>query len=454
MYIVIFGANKLSTHIASILSQESHGVFMVDSNQTMLDKVTSELDISTMLDSAGSWEILDKLKEVKPDALLALSENEEKNLTICKIAKSLNYPTTIALLHNETYVHASKLNFNEIFSVDHFICPSLLVSQEIFKYIVTPRSSGAENFAHGAIHMHTMKVPENWDKQNTHLSGLNFPEGLMLGLIRRSSGEEKLSFDRKVIFPHGRDYLLPSDEVTFIGKPNAINSLNDFFQIPFEPVNSVALIGGSVIAINLAKVLTKRGIKTTIIEKNAQKCEELSNILPHSTILNEDGCNSRFMLMEQIGRMDVIVACTSHDEINILASSIGKNLGCEKSVATISEANFCNILEQVHLDYYISPREAMTNRILSILQKQKIIAVASLYENRAKIMELKVSQSSSLSGIPIFELGNYLPNDFLFAAIQNRGRITIADGNKVLCPGDTVIIVTHPRHYNALQRLF
>ena len=47
-------------HVASILSQESHGVFMIDSDQSMLDKVTSELDISTMLDSQSSWEILDK----------------------------------------------------------------------------------------------------------------------------------------------------------------------------------------------------------------------------------------------------------------------------------------------------------------------------------------------------------------------------------------------------------
>ena len=453
MYIVIFGANKLSTHIASILSQESHGVFMIDSDQSMLDKVNSELDISTMLDTKGSWEILDKLREVKPDAILALCESEEKNLTLCKIAKSLNYPTTIALLHNETYVHASKINFNEIFSVDHFICPALLVAQEIFKYIVTPRSSGAENFAHGAIHMHTMQVPETWTRSNQHLSDLKFPEGLMVGLIRRFKGEE-ISYDRKVIFPHGRDHLLPSDEVTFIGKPDAINSLNDFFEVPFQPINSVVLIGGSVTAVNLARLLIKRGIQTTIIEKNMKKCEELSNLLPSVTVLNEDGCNSRFMLMEQIGRMDAIVACTYHDEINILASSIGKNLGCEKSIATITEANFSNILEQIHLDHYVSPREAMTNRILSILQKQKIVAVSSLYENRAKIMELRVSHNSPLSGIPIFELGNYLPNDFLFAAIQNRGRIMIADGNKVLCPGDTVIIVTHPRHYNALQRLF
>lgn len=453
MYIVIFGASKLSAHIASILSQEAHSVFLIDSDQSKLDRIASELDVSTIPDTESSWQILDKLKEVNPDALLALTENEEKNLSLCKIAKSLNYPLTVALLHNETYLHASKIDFHEIFSVDYFICPSLLVSQEIFKYIVTPRSAGAENFAHGAIHMHTMKVPNNWKKKHCYIHELDLPPGLMVGLIRRLDSKAS-SFDRRVIFPHGKDQLLHGDEVTFIGKPDAINGLPDLFQQPFHQVKNVALVGGSVTAVNLAKLLNRRGIKTTIIEKDAKKCELLCSILPQSTIMNADGCNSQFMLIEQMGEMDVIVACTYHDERNILACSIGKNLGCEKSIATIADITFSNILEQVHVDHHVSPREAMANRILSIVQKQKIIAVSSLYENRAKIMELKVSPSSPLAGIPIFELGSYLPNDFLFAAIQNRGRIMIADGNKVLCPGDTVIIVTHPRHYNALQKLF
>lgn len=453
MHIVIFGANQISTHIAAILAQESHSVYLIDSDQAKLDKISSELDISTMPDSENSWILLDQLTEINPHALLALTDSEEKNLSLCRIAKNLNYPITIALLNNETYINSSKLNFNEIFSVDYFICPNLLVSQEIFKYIVTPKSSGTENFAHGAIHMHMMVVPEKWSKKNQPLSSLHLPADLMIGLIRRLTKDPSQPYERTVIFPHSDDVLLPSDEVTFIGKPHAINELNDFFDIPFKPVKSVVLIGGSQIAINLAKLLTKKNIRTMIIDRDENKCHTLSNLLPQTTILNADGCNAAFLQMENIGNFDALVACTPHDEINILACSIAKNLGCDKTLAAISDINFSNILEQVHVDHYISPREAMSNRILSILQRQKIVAVASLYENRAKIIELKVSASSPIAGIPLYELGSYLPKDLVFAAIQNRGRIMIADGNKVLCPGDTVIVVTHPRHYNILQKL-
>lgn len=455
MYIIIFGVNTLSAHIASILSLESHGVFLVDSDQNKLDAISADLDVSVLHELENPWLVLERLAPMKPDAVLALTDNDEQNLSICKIAKNLGYPTTISLIHNENYVNATQLNFNEIFSVDYFICPSLLVSQEIFKYIATPKASGIENFAHGAIYMHTIIVPEGWSQIGTLVKDIRFPKGMILGLIRRTHPDEnQTGVEKEIIFPHGKDTLKAGDEATFIGKPDAINMLNSFFNLHYRPIKSVVLVGGSKIALNLAKILDQRGIETILIEKQEAKSKWLASILPRATIIQQDGCNFQYLKMEQIGRADALVACTYKDEINILATSLAKKLGCERTIASIGDVQISGILDQVQIDHYVSPREAMANRILSIIQKNKILAVSSLYENQAKVLELKVSTQSPLAGIPIFELGMYLPNDFLIAAIQNRGRIMIADGNKILCPGDTVIVITHPQHYNAIQKLF
>ncbi|MCH9634699.1 MAG: Trk system potassium uptake protein TrkA [Chlamydiae bacterium] len=455
MYIIIFGASKLSAYIATILSQESHGVFLIDSDQNRLDKVSGDLDVSLIHENETPWEILERLAPMKPDAVLALTDNDERNLSICKIAKNLNYQNTVALIHNENYVNATNLNFGEIFSADYFVCPSLLISQEIFKHIATKNSSGTESFAHGAIYMHTIKVPEKWDQAGKKIMDITFPEGLMLGLIRRmKTTEGSTSRKKEILFPHGKDSLEVNDEVTFVGKPEAINILNSFFNLGFKKVKSVLLVGGSKIAVNLARILEKQNIQTTLIEKNEAKSKWLSTILPKTTILNQDGTNLQYLKMEQVEKFDVVAACTYHDEINILVASLAKKLGCAKTIASIEDVNINEILAQIQIDHFVSPRETMANRILSIIQKQKVVSVSSLYENKAKILELKVSYSSPLAGIPIFELGMYLPNDFLIAAIQNRGRIMIADGNKILCPGDTVIVITHPQHYNALQKLF
>ena len=75
------------------------------------------------------------------------------------------------------------------------------------------------------------------------------------------------------------DKLLPSDEVTFVGKPQTtINCLSDLFEIPVDPVNSVLLIGGSITALmTLFNSTIKGEVQTTIIEKDLKKCEILSN---------------------------------------------------------------------------------------------------------------------------------------------------------------------------------
>ena len=112
------------------------------------------------------------------------------------------------------------------------------------------------------------------------------------------------------------------------------------------------------------------------------------------------------------------------------------------------------LLEPLKLNKYISFKDVISNRLLSIIQKKKILSSSSLYDDKAKILEMKVSPNSPLTGIPIIELGRYLPKDFLFAAIRNRGRVMIAKGDKVICPGDVVVLITHPRYTNELQKLF
>ncbi len=455
MNIIIFGINRLSRYIASILSQESYGVYLVDSDRENLDKISSELDVSVIHETENTTSILEELADVKPEALLALTDNDEKNLILCKIAKNLNYPLTIALVINESYVTNEKLNFNEIFSVDFFICPNIVSSYEIFKYLGSPDTSDEDNFSHGAIYVQTVTVPDQWPRSGKKIHDLSIPEGAVVALIKRSGPEtENESPTEDIIFPTKNDVLLIGDEVTFIGKPEAIHRIGAFLEIPLRLPESAVLIGGNSFAVKLAQNLREMDIKTTIIESDGARSEYLSRILPDTEIFHRDGTNVQFLTIEQIGKKDLFIACTNKDDTNILAASIGKEIGCGKTIAVIQDTHFGNVIEKARIDHYISPREAMSNRILAIIQKEKIVSISSLYEDKAKMVELRVTKNSPVAGIPLFELKFYLPKEVLFTAIRNRGRIMMVDEEKVLCPGDTVIVVADPIHYPTLKKLF
>ena len=121
---------------------------------------------------------------------------------------------------------------------------------------------------------------------------------------------------------------------------------------------------------------------------------------------------------------------------------------------SLSDASYAPLLRKLGIFYTVSARISVSNRILSIVQADSVLSVASLYENQAKIMEIKVSSDSQIVGIPISELSSYLPQDFLIALIENRGRIMIAKGNNILAPGDTVILITSPKHVQELEKIF
>jgi trk system potassium uptake protein TrkA len=157
---------------------------------------------------------------------------------------------------------------------------------------------------------------------------------------------------------------------------------------------------------------------------------------------------------EKVERTDLVVACTNSDEINIMVALLAKEAHCEQVLISLTDTRYTPLVERLGISHTVSPRVSATNRILSLVREETVTSMVSIYEHQAEIVEIQVSAESKLVGIPIAELGPQLPRDFLIAVIQNRGRVMIANGNRILSPGDTAIVVTDPKHINELEKVF
>lgn len=451
MNIVIVGAGSIGLHIAKILSQLEHNILLVDINQTKLSQASNSLDVATFLGSGTSWELLDELKQLSPDMLLALTHDDNANLVTCSIAKNLGYPITVAKIKNLQFINQSRLDFLRIFYIDYFIAPEILAARDIMKCILHPSSHLIENFALGSAQMRTLCIPKNWEKSALPLRKLceEFPLGIMVGLIKR-----KKENSEKIIFPHGNDCLFPEDEVTFIGKTEKMQQLNAYFKLPEKKINSILIIGGTLIGIELARLLLSKNISVQIIEPNYSHCEYLAQLLPKASIIHQNTLSIDFYKSEQVHNLDAIVACTNQDELNTFAATLAKEVGCKQIIVTVSDSSLAQVLHKNGIHHIISPTESAGNHILSIAKSEKASSIISLYDNRAEIMEIKVSSNSRLTGIPLSILGPKLPNDFLIALIQNRGKIMVANGSKVLSPQDTAIVIGDPKYLEQVRDIF
>lgn len=450
MHIVIVGAGDIGSYIAYIMSKEDNDITLVDINQNKLDYASRNMDIATHHGSGTDWQLLEELLELSPALLIALTDDDETNLVICTMAKNLGYAQTMARVRSPKYFNQTRLDFNRLFSVDHFIGPEILAAHDMFNCMTSEGSLHTKSFALGAVCMRTIRIPQRWRKNSTRLAELDLPEGIMIGLIKRFSGKNKF----ETIFPHGNDVITAGDEVTFIGETEAINSLYQYLGYDQTPMKSIIIIGGSLIGLTLARIALHHNIDVRLIESDYNRCCEISEMLPGCTVLHHIETDPNFLESEKVNKVDFFVACTNKDEVNLLSAILAKKAGCGKIAVSINSTQYADVVEDLELSFTISPRTSAANHILSVIRADAVSSMVSLYDNSAEIMEIKVPLDSKIAGIPLSVLGPLLPRNFLIAVIQNRGRIIVANGDRILCPGDTIIAISSPEHISELNKIF
>ncbi|GAB4189555.1 MAG: Trk system potassium transporter TrkA [Simkaniaceae bacterium] len=450
MHIVIVGAGDLGSHLASALSEEGKNVTVIDKSSSALEKFVKSADVAAIVGSGTNWQVLEKLLENKPDYFISITGSDETNLIACNLAKSLGYPKTIARISSQEFLEASYLDFGRLFFVDHFLGPKAIVANDLFKNIINPLAVETNIFSHGAIQMQTFLIGEDWQKSSMTIKEMNLGDKLLIGLIRRKVSEKK----DEIIFPGGGHNLYSGDEVTIIGETSAMLGLSSFFGVAKKKVSAVVITGARDITVQLSKILHDHHIDVYIIERNEKTCELLSSQIPFATIFNHDEKDLDFLVGERLFEKDAFIACYHSVEDNILATTLAQEAGCKNVITMVPDITYSHLFRRLNITYAFSEKLSVTNQILSILHGEDVISITSLYENRVKIVEFKMSSNSKIVGIPLSDLRSFLPKESLIALIENRGRVMVGKGSRILSPGDTVIAITTPRSIKQLEELF
>lgn len=450
MNIVIIGAGSIGLHIASLLSQQGHSVTLIDQNGAKLEESSWQADIATREGSGTDWHLLEELLELKPDLFMALTNQDEVNLVACSLAKQLGYPRTIARVKNPYFLDGSRLNFNQLFQIDYLISPELLVAYEIYKHLISAGTLAFESFVHGAVQMKTIQIPAHW-KQDSPLSQIQLPKGLIVGLIRRP---DKVRNIHHMIFPRGDDRILPEDEVTLIGEREPIANIDHLFGINQDKLDSVVIVGGSLVGINLAKILSERKVHVRLIDKDYQKCLFLAEELPSCRIIQNEGTDLDFITSEKMNDSDYFVLCTNNDEVNVLGALVAKEAGCKHVGIVLTNDRFVPLVNRLGIIHVVSPKRAAADHILSLTTSKAISSLVFLYSNQVEILEMTVSSESKAVGIPLANLRSQLPQKFLITSIQNKGHVTVPKGDSIIQAGDTIIAICHADAFQEIRDIF
>ena len=450
--IIIVGTGKVGTTLAHKLTDEGCDVTIVDKNREVVDRLAETYDIMGVVGNGSSYSTLIEAGVESADLIIAVTDSDELNLLCCALANMVGDCASVARVRSPEYTEELSYLRDKL-GISMIINPDLEAAKEISRILHFPSAMSVNPFAKGSAELIKFKIPEG-----------NALDGMQLANFQRSSDFNVLVciVERKgeITIPNGSFRLHAGDIITFVATPK--DALNFFRKINIEThkVSSVMIIGGGRTSYYLARRLTKSGVAVKIIEINAKRCEELSELLPDEVVIvNGNGTDENLLTEEHLSRMGALIPLTGIDEENVILSLYGmKAAPGIKAITKVNHINFSNVINELELGSVVYPRHITAEMIIKYVRAKKkslgsdIETLYYMYSGRVEAIEFNVHPELSEVNIPLKDMR--LKSNLLIACIYRDGKAFIPGGNDVFRAGDSVTIVTTHSGLSSIEEIF
>lgn len=209
----------------------------------------------------------------------------------------------------------------------------------------------------------------------------------------------------------------------------------------------IVIIGDGKVGHKLTTQLSEEGYDIVLIDQNAGKLKAALNALDIFCITG-NGADVEVQKQAGVDKADLVIACASTDELNMLSCLLAKRLGAKHTIARVRNPVYYKqidlLKEDLHLSMAVNPELTAANEIARILLIPEACKVETFMKGRVELVELNVKEGNPLIGLSLAEAYKKLQVKFLVCAIKREGEIVIPDGNFVVEQGDKVhIAATH-----------
>ncbi len=439
MRIIIIGAGKVGSTLASQLVKEGHEVIVMDTNQERLDELQNRIDIMTLCGNGASKEYLEEAEVAESDLVIAATSADEVNILSCFIARQIGASKTIARVRNPKYRNQLELMKEEL-GLSMIVNPELSAASEISRILRFPSANDVELFCRGHVELVEYTIGKDCPLCELSLKEIyvKYKIRVLICAVRR--GDD-------ITIPKGEFVLKEGDKINITASPK---NIHDFFEAigSFKrPVKSVMIVGGSMIAYYLANQLIDMNIDVKIVDMNTKRCEELSEMLPKASIVCANATENDLLLEEGIMDFDGFVALTGLDEMNIIYGMYAKTKNVGKVITKVHHLSFPEVIESSGIESVVSPKLITAERISSYVRaiqnsysKNKVESLRRIVDNRIEALEFIVREDESFIGIPLKDLP--IKDNVLVAAIVRHGKAIIPGGLDTIKKGDSVVVIT------------
>ena len=448
MNIIIVGAGKVGYTLAKCLSVEDDNITIIDNKDVALERIANNLDVMCIKGNCTNFKVLDEAGIREADLLISVTNSDELNMLSCLAAKKLGVKYTVARVRNPDYDEDITL-LTKAVGIDLVINPEKETAYEISRLIKFPSVCSIDSFAKGKVDLVGFRVNKSI-LVDTRICDIDFLRGKVLfcGIERND----------EVIIPNGDFVIRKDDRVYVIGEEKDIQNFFKNLGKFKKKVKNSMIIGGGKISYYLAKIIEEYGVNCKIIERETEKCKELTELLPHSIIINGDGMDQDLLLSESLPEIDSFITLTSRDEDNLIAALFAANQKVKNIITKITRDNYTEVADNVGIDSVVSPKFITSNKIIRYvrgLKSARRCSIENIYKicnGQAEAVEFIVGNNTKYIDVKLKDIE--FDEDCIVAVIVRDGKIIIPTGDDYLSFGDRVIVVTKDHKLFDINEIF
>lgn len=205
----------------------------------------------------------------------------------------------------------------------------------------------------------------------------------------------------------------------------------------------IVVLGAGTVGTWIADLLCQQRHSVTVVDNDPAHTQRINAELDVKAITGA-ASNSSVLFQADVIGADVCLAVTGVDEVNLVAASIAKSMGCRRSVARTFGPVFRNrstfdYERHFNIDRLLSLERLAALELAHGIRSPDSLAVENLADGKLEVAEISVSYDSSALNKPLKDMK--IPAEVRFGTIQRDDKMWVAKASDVIQLGDRVTVI-------------